>query len=188
MEVEAYRGPEDRASHARAGETPRNRVMFGPPGIAYVYLVYGMHDCLNVVTEHAGTPAALLIRAIAPLEGADRMRIDRILRATSRRRDVTTEAVAASADRLSRLPVDRLASGPGLVTAAFGIDTGWSGMDLCDTDSPLRLEERTETDPSPVVAATARIGIDHAGPTWAAKPWRFVEVGHPSVSGPPVRG
>ena len=78
VEVEAYIGEDDRASHARFGRTARNAVMFGPPGVAYVYLVYGMYDCLNVVTEPDGRPAAMLIRAVEPIEGADAMRAARL--------------------------------------------------------------------------------------------------------------
>ena len=114
--------------------------MYGPPGHAYVYLVYGMHDCLNVVTEPVGAPAALLIRAVEPLEGVPAMRLDRC----------SERAVGAVAGRQTEphgppsgwppVPDDRLAAGPGLVTAAFGIDTSWTGMDLCDPSSPLRLE------------------------------------------------
>ena len=69
VEVEAYIGPHDRASHASRGRTPRNAPMFGPPGHAYIYLVYGMYDCLNVVTERDGYPAAVLLRALEPVEG-----------------------------------------------------------------------------------------------------------------------
>lgn len=171
--MEAYIGEDDRASHARFGRTSRNDVMYGTPGRAYVYLVYGMHDCLNVVTEPSGSPAALLIRAVEPMEGIDAMRLDRVLRSGRGRRDWTPERADRTADRLARLPGDRLALGPGLVTAAYGIDTSWSGLDLCDAASPLRLEappagERTR------VATSPRVGIAFAGEPWASRPWRFV--------------
>ena len=184
VELEAYVGRDDRASHARFGETARNGVMFGPPGHAYVYLVYGMYDCLNVVTEPAGMPAALLVRAVEPIEGIDAMRVDRIVRGTTRRRSLTPERAAAESARIARLPSERLASGPGLVAAAFGLDTGWTGVDLCDPGSPLRLETAPVGEAPAEVIATPRIGIDYAGEPWAAKPWRFAERGHPSVSGP----
>ncbi len=158
--------------------------MFGQAGRAYVYLVYGMYDCLNVVTEPDGMPAAVLVRAIEPLEGVEAMRIDRIVRATARRRSVTGDRAVAAAERLARLPRERLASGPGLVAAAFGLETGWTGVDMCDPASPLRLEAAPANEAPPEVIATPRIGIDYAGPPWVARPWRFVERGHPSVSGP----
>ena len=183
MELEAYIGRDDRASHARFGETARNRVMFGPPGHAYVYLVYGMYDCLNVVTEPDGEPAALLVRAVEPLEGIDAMRVERSLRAAARRRR-SPDATAAEAGRIAQLPAHRLASGPGLVTAAFGLDTGWTGVDLCDPASPLRLESRPFTDEPLEIATTGRIGIAYAGEPWAGRPWRVIARGHPSVSGP----
>ena len=183
VEVEAYLGPDDRASHARFGETGRNRVMFGPAGHAYVYLVYGMYDCLNVVTERSGTAAALLIRAVEPLHGVEAMRVDRILRTTTRRRGLTPDAAAAAALRIERLPATRLASGPGLVAAAFGLDTAWTGVDLCDPSSALRLEAAPDDETLPYVVASERIGIACAGEPWAAMPWRFTERGHPSVSG-----
>jgi DNA-3-methyladenine glycosylase len=158
--------------------------MFGPAGRAYVYLVYGMYDCLNVVTEPDGAPAAVLIRAVEPLEGIEAMRVDRVLRATTRRRSLTDARAAAAGDRIARLPADRLASGPGLVTAAFGIDTGWTGLDLCDPASPLRLEAAPADEATPTVVATPRIGVDYAGEPWVGRPWRFVARGHRSVSGP----
>jgi len=184
VEVEAYIGPDDRASHARFGETARNRVMFGPPGHAYVYLVYGMYDCLNVVTEPAGSPAAVLVRAVEPLDGVESMRVDRIVRAAARRRSLTAEQVAAGSARIERLPRTRLASGPGLVAAAFGLATDWTGMDLCDPFSSLRLESMAAAEPAADIEATPRIGIAYAGEPWTSLPWRFVERGHPSVSGP----
>ena len=161
--------------------------MFGPPGHAYVYLVYGMYDCLNVVTEPAGSPAALLIRAVEPLDGIDLMRLERVTRAAARRRAGDPERDAAEASRIGQAPVHRLASGPGLVGAAFGLDPGWTGMDLCDAASPLRLEAAPSEEPTPAILATPRIGIDGAGEPWTACLWRFNVAGHPSVSGP-VRG
>jgi DNA-3-methyladenine glycosylase len=185
VEVEAYIGQDDLASHARFGETPRNRVMFGPPGHAYVYLVYGMYDCLNVVTEPAGSPAALLIRAVEPIEGMDLMRQARIERARLRHRARESARQEIEAERVLGLPDHRLASGPGLVGAAFGLDPGWTGLDLCDPSSPLRLEiEPGLGHASGSVMATARIGIDGAGRPWTEVPWRLSLAGHPSVSGP----
>ncbi len=158
--------------------------MFGPPGHAYVYLVYGMYDCLNVVTEPAGSPAALLIRAVEPRDGQDLMREARIARAEARNRARSIERNALEAERIRRLPGHRLASGPGLVGAAFGLDPGWTGLDLCDATSPLRIE----TDPSgqrsgPAIVATPRIGIDGAGRPWTDVPWRLHLAGDRSVSG-----
>lgn len=158
--------------------------MFGPAGRAYVYLVYGMYDCLNVVTEADGVPAAVLIRAIEPLEGVEAMRMERIVRSTARRRGVTGDRAVAAAERIERMPRERLASGPGLVSAAFGLHTGWTGVDLCDPSSPLRLEAAPPGEPLPEVIATPRIGIAFAGQPWVDEPWRFVERGNSSVSGP----
>jgi DNA-3-methyladenine glycosylase len=158
--------------------------MFGPPGRAYVYLVYGMYDCLNVVTEPAGAPAALLVRAVEPVEGVDRMRLARILRTTTRRPSLTAERAAAEAARITGLASERVASGPGLVAAAFGIGTDWTGLDLCDPASPLRLEIPQSSEPPPDVATTPRVGIDYAGAPWTDRRWRFIERGNRSVSGP----
>jgi DNA-3-methyladenine glycosylase len=158
--------------------------MFGPAGHAYVYLVYGMYDCLNVVTEPDGAPAAVLIRAAEPLEGIEAMRVDRVLRATTRRRSLTDARIATEAQRIAGLAADRLASGPGLVAAVFGLDTTWTGLDLCDPASSLRLEAAPPGEPAPAVIATPRIGIDYAGEPWVSRPWRFAASGHPSVSGP----
>jgi DNA-3-methyladenine glycosylase len=184
VELEAYIGEEDRASHARFGRTDRNAVMHGPPGIAYVYLVYGMYDCLNIVTEPAGRPAALLVRAVEPLEGFDAMRAARLARSRSRRKATRDSAALAEAARLAALPTDRLASGPGLVAAAFGIDRTMTGLDLLDPRSPLRLESAPTDEARPQIVTTPRLGIDFAGAPWTEVPWRFVIAGHPSVSGP----
>ncbi|MCJ7710156.1 MAG: DNA-3-methyladenine glycosylase [Chloroflexi bacterium] len=178
VEVEAYVGLDDRASHARMGPTDRNRVMFGPPGIAYVYLVYGMHYCLNVVTDASGSPAALLVRAVEPVEGVAVMRAAREA-ATVRR----GSRVLDFRERSPRsIPDGRLAAGPGLVAAAFGIDRSHTGLDLCDPASPLRLELRQHDQPAPDVVTTPRIGIASTGEPWRSVPWRFVVAGSPSLS------
>ena len=141
--------------------------MFGPAGHAYVYLVYGMYDCLNVVTEPDGAPAAVLVRAVEPLEGIEAMRVDRVVRATTRRRSLTPERAAAEADRVARLPVARLASGPGLVAAAFGLDTGWTGRRPVRPGVAAAARAAPPGEPEPVVVATARIGVAYAGEPWS---------------------
>jgi DNA-3-methyladenine glycosylase len=187
VELEAYGGPDDLASHARFDSTRRNRVMAGPPGIAYVYLVYGMYDCLNVVTGPDGAASAVLIRAVEPLTGLDRMRTDRLTATERRRAGRTAEGREAARTRLERTAEHRLASGPGMVAAAYGIDTTWTGRDLCADEGILRLE-RDPNDPADTVSddavrTTARIGVGYAGAEWAGRPWRFTIAGHPSVSG-----
>jgi len=162
--------------------------MAGPPGIAYVYLVYGMYDCLNVVSEPAGRPSAVLIRAVEPLFGLDRMRADRFAADQRRRAARTIEGAATARRRLEWTPDARLATGPGLVGAAFGIDRSWTGIDLCDPASPLRLE-RDPADPADaiapdLIAVGPRVGVGYAGEDWAARPWRFAVAGHRSVSRP----
>ena len=162
--------------------------MFGPPGVAYVYLVYGMYDCLNIVTEHDGVPAALLVRAVEPLEGAAAMRDARLARSAARRRDVDASALAVERQRLERLSDERLARGPGLVAAAFSIDRSLTGTDLCDAAAPLRLELSRSGEPRPPVVTGPRVGVGYAGVDWAARPWRFAIAGSPAVSPPPLRG
>jgi len=156
VETEAYIGPEDKASHASRGRTPRAAIMFGPPGFAYIYLIYGMHHCLNIVTEAEGYPAAVLIRAVEPIAGLELMQQRR----------------QSSHKRL-------LTNGPGKVCQAFAIDRQLNAADMCG--DVLFVEDRGEH-PSHVVA-TARIGVDYAGP-WKDKPWRFYIRDHPSVSKP----
>jgi len=191
VEVEAYIGEDDRASHARFGRTARNAVMYGPAGIAYVYLVYGMHDCLNIVSDAVGRPAALLVRAVEPLEGLDAMRAARAERTVLRRRtartapDADREAlIAAAADRLRAVPDARLASGPALVAAAFDLDRSLTGTDLFDPVSPVRVEPRLAADPTPRIIASPRVGIGYAGPVAMSRPWRLSIADHPSVSRP----
>ena len=187
VEVEAYIGEDDLASHARPGRTARNAVMFGPPGIAYVYLVYGMHDCLNVVTEPAGRAAAVLIRAIEPIDAAsaEAMRAARWKRWVQRRRAAESGPAAAERARLAALPDARVASGPGLVTAAFDITRGLTGADLLDPVAALRIQPGEA--PSRV-EATPRIGIAYAGEPWRSLPWRLIDPDSPAVSGARARG
>jgi DNA-3-methyladenine glycosylase len=178
VEVEAYIGEADRASHARFGRTARNEVMYGPPGRAYVYLVYGMHDCLNLVTEPAGSPAAILVRALEPLEGEAAMRAAREARTRARTRGRGSPGAKARAV----VPRERLAAGPGLVCAAFDLDRSLTGSDLLDTSASVRIEPPPAGEARPVVAAGPRIGVDYAGVPWTDVPWRRWIAGHPSVS------
>jgi DNA-3-methyladenine glycosylase len=186
VEVEAYIGQEDLASHARAGRTARNAVMFGPPGVAYVYLVYGMHHCLNIVTESDGRPAALLIRAVEPICGGEEMRAARLEWIRARTADRPDEDRRKALDRLAGLPVARLAAGPGLVCSAFSIDRADEGVDLCDSESDLRLEVAPDDEPVKTESGT-RVGIDYAPEPWLSMPWRFYDPGSPSLSAAPTR-
>jgi DNA-3-methyladenine glycosylase len=182
VEVEAYIGEDDRASHARFGRTPRNEVMYGPPGRAYVYLVYGMHDCLNLVTEPAGSPAAILVRAVEPVEGEQAMRAARDRRVAARTRRAASRVPGARAG--APVPVHRLAAGPGLVCAAFDLDRSLTGSDLLQGDAAVRIEPPPASDPAVVVAAGPRIGVQYAGPPWTEVPWRRWIAGDPAVSRP----
>jgi DNA-3-methyladenine glycosylase len=154
LETEAYVGLDDRASHASRGPTPRNAVMFGPAGFAYVYVIYGLHHCLNAVTECEAYPAAVLIRAVQPCEGVE------LMRARRRKQDV-------------RL----LANGPGNLCQAFGIARGLNGIDLC---GDVLFVEDQGSSPAEIVVTT-RIGVEYAG-AWKDKPWRFYLAGRPGVS------
>ena len=186
VEVEAYIGQEDLACHARFGYTKRNAVMFGPPGAAYVYLVYGMYHCLNVVTEAAGRPAAVLIRAVEPVLGASEMRAARLRAALGRSPRMEADAVARTRRRIETLPAAALASGPGLVCAAFSIDRRDDGSDLCDEGSDLRLE-LSDADEQLAVETGPRIGIDYAPEPWRGRPWRFYVPGNRAASGIPAK-
>jgi DNA-3-methyladenine glycosylase len=154
LETEAYIGPDDKASHASRGRTVRTGIMFGPAGFAYVYLIYGMHHCLNVVTEREDYPAAVLIRAVEPTEGVELMQKQRPLR-----------------------DVSRLTNGPGKLCQAFGIDRRLNGLDLCGESLFIEARGGSLVD----IAVTTRIGVDYAG-AWKDKPWRFYIAGHPGVS------
>jgi DNA-3-methyladenine glycosylase len=157
VEVEAYEGPEDLAAHSSRGRTPRNAVMFGPPGHLYVYLIYGLHHCLNVVAGPGRKPEAVLVRALEIDEGRELAR--------GRRGD--------------RPPDHRLAAGPGNVGSALGVDRALDGSDLLA--GPVRIEPRSG--PMPEVRRGPRIGVDYAGP-WAARPLRYWIADDPHRSRP----
>ena len=184
VEVEAYIGTDDQASHARFGQTARNGVMFGPPGVAYVYLVYGMYECLNVTTEPDGGAAAVLIRAVDPTHGLPAIRAARrdwaLKRAGGARGESGARLVEA---RFAAMPATRLASGPGLVAVAFGIHRTDTGLDLLDARSQIRLERPPADEPAPDVVASPRVGIGYAPEPWKSQPWRFVDARSPAVSG-----
>jgi DNA-3-methyladenine glycosylase len=146
VETEAYIGPQDLACHAAKGRTARTEVMFGQAGHAYVYFIYGVYNMLNLVTEKKEYPAAVLIRAVEPVDGVDLMKSRRGL------------------DKLREL-----ASGPGKLCQAFAIDRSLNGADLFG--DVLYVEDRGE--PVPKFNATSRIGVDYAG-KWKAKPYRFL--------------
>jgi len=154
VETEAYRGPDDRAAHSFGGRrTARTEVMYGPPGHAYVFFVYGMHWNFNVVTTGVGSPHAVLVRAVEPREGTALMALRRGLPESS---------------------VD-LTNGPGKLCRAFGIDRSCYGVDL--TSASLYLAEGSRVR----AARSPRIGVDYAG-EWAALPWRFFDPASAFVS------
>jgi len=164
VETEAYIAPEDAACHAYRGVTPRNQVMFGPAGHAYVYRSYGIHYMLNVVTEPAGVAAAVLIRAIEPREGLDRMLDNRGL----------------SEPRINNTGVANVANGPGRLCQAFDIGPELNGVDLTERPLPLYITAGV-TDiahDTLSIVQTTRIGITRA----VDLPWRFYVRGNPHVS------
>ncbi|MFQ5601226.1 MAG: DNA-3-methyladenine glycosylase [Candidatus Krumholzibacteriia bacterium] len=162
VETEAYVGEEDRACHASAGRTQRNAMMFGAPGHAYVFFIYGMYDMLNVVCQPAGRPEAVLLRALEPLEGIETMR-----RLRGVRRDVD------------------IANGPGKLCCAIAVTRDLNGADLRGPDlwiSPRRLRAGES------LATSARVGVDYAGRD-ALLPLRFYIENNAHVSrGRPADG
>jgi DNA-3-methyladenine glycosylase len=171
VEVEAYIGESDPACHAAPGRTTRNRPLYGPPGFAYVYLNYGIHALVNVVTESAGDPAAVLIRALEPVAGIDVMRRRRARGAKGR----APRAASTLANHL-------LCSGPGNLTVAMGITLAQNSADLCG--DILYLEDSAPGRGPDTLAWGPRIGIN----VGTDRPWRVYLEGHPSVSGRRQKG
>jgi DNA-3-methyladenine glycosylase len=163
VEVEAYIGESDPACHAAPGPTRRNEPLYGPPGYAYVYLNYGIHALVNMVTEPRGSPAAVLIRALEPLEGIDAMRRRRARAARGRR---VRDGAGFSQHELCR--------GPGNLTVAMGIALADNGADLLG--DRLSVEDHGSTVSS--VAWGPRIGIR----VGTDRPWRAYIKGHAAVS------
>jgi len=154
VETEAYPGGDDLASHSARGITDRTRVIFGPPGHAYVYFIYGMYECLNVVVGAAGTPGCVLVRALEPVDGIEIMR---------QRRPAARK-------------LEDLTSGPGKLTLALGITRAHYGADL--THGSLVVRRPREERPLDIVVTT-RIGITQC----AERPLRFLIGGNRFVSG-----
>ena len=154
-EVEAYRGGDDPASHCYRGRTPRNDVMFGPAGHLYVYFVYGMHFCANVVSLTDGVPGAVLLRAGEVVDG--------LALARSRRPAARSDA--------------ELAKGPARLTSVLGLERGHNGVDLTDPASPVRLMAGDPV-PASMIRTGPRVGVAVAMDV----PWRFWVDGSPAVS------
>ncbi len=158
VEVEAYIGATDRSSHARSGKTTRNAAMFGAPGHAYVYLIYGMYHCLNLVTEATDFPAAVLIRALEPLEGIP---TQRQLRGTQR-------------------PLRDLTRGPGRLCQALAVDRRFDSVDLCSPQAQLWVEYDEKIPPAQVIQSP-RIGVRGDTAALTAR-WRFLIQDNPWIS------
>lgn len=179
VEVEAYLGVADPASHAANGPTRRSAIMFGPPGVAYVYLSYGRHHCLNVVTEEDGRPGAVLIRALEPVSGQEimarrRRRKGQRARAGGQR---GTQRTLAATPGLSR----QLCNGPGKLCQALGIDLRWNGLPFRPRSGQGRqLWLSPPTGAPPRVVATPRVGIRVA----TEAPYRFVDAASDCLSRP----
>ncbi len=155
VEAEAYRGPLDLAAHSSRGLTRRTAAMYGPPGHAYVYLLYGISWAMNIVTTADGKPHAVLIRAIEPLRGMDQM---------ARRRNKSPDS-------------RELTNGPGKLTNALAITGADYGRDLCGGQLYLEHSELAVGK----IGRSPRINVDYAG-NWVSKRWRFYERGNRYVS------
>ena len=151
LETEAYQGEDDLGCHASAGKTPRTRVMYGPPGHAYVYFTYGMHWLLNAVSDGEGTPSAVLIRSIYPVDGTESMAKNRAYKALK----------------------PGWTDGPAKLTQALGIDGSFNNVDLCDSAFGLWIEDGEPISDSDVLR-TPRVGLNNVSEPWRSVPWRFL--------------
>lgn len=158
VETEAYAGLDDLASHGHSRRTPRNSIMYGPPGHAYIYFTYGNWWMPNVVTEPEGIPAAVLLRALEPLEGLEAMALRRPGR-----------------------PILEWTNGPAKLALALEIGKALNGVDLTTTDNGLWIEP-AETIPDEQVRTGPRIGLGKTPEPWHSLPWRFWIGGNPFVS------
>lgn len=150
METEAYCEEEDLGCHAKAGRTPRTAVMYGPPGHAYVYFTYGMHWLFNCITEAEGSPEAVLIRAIEPTEGIERI-----------------------AERRGHQPRALWTNGPAKLTQALGIDGKHNKADLTARNAEVFIEKGLQI-PDAHVTIGPRVGLNTVPEPWKSKPWRFL--------------
>jgi DNA-3-methyladenine glycosylase len=172
VEVEAYLGTSDPASHAHRGPTPRAGIMFGAPGHLYVYLSYGVHHCANLVTESHGTAGAVLLRAAAVEKGEEVARV---------RRGTYPPRAAGGAGGAARIiPVHDVLRGPGNLCRGLGIDRADNALDVCSALSRVEVWEALRRPP---VARGPRVGISAA----VERPLRFAWRDHPAVSSPPLR-
>jgi len=177
VEAEAYIGSEDLGCHARVGRTERNRSMWGDAGHAYVYFTYGMHWCLNIVTERAGRPAAVLLRALAPAEGLPTM-LRRRGPAARRRSADGSQARDRVPPAGTVLPPSALrhaagfTDGPAKLCQALGIDRRFDGHDLCAPQARLFIEAGWRV-PDALVRSGPRVGLHNVPEPWRSKPWRF---------------
>lgn len=176
VETEAYVEKGDKACHGYKGKTARNAVMFGAPGHAYVYLIYGMYSCINFVTERSNYASAVLIRSLEPLDGLDRMRENRAPPAKKMK-----PSASGPAKKKQQLKLKDIASGPGKLCMALGMtkDTH-NGADLCTKDSGVYVIDAPPVKDSDIVQTT-RINVDYAGKD-ALHPWRFYIKGNECVS------
>jgi DNA-3-methyladenine glycosylase len=176
VEVEAYRGETDAASHAFRGRTARSATMFGPAGHLYVYFIYGVHNCANVVCWPEGTAGAVLLRALEPLEGSEEMRAARF-------------GTAAGGRPVAGRPTDALCSGPGRLCQALAIDRSLDGADLVRGEQGIWVADGDGTTAPAHVRSGPRVGLgQRVGAVAIAQPWRYWIDGNKSVSGPRPRG